>query len=235
MNNNYIKAAPIIYIRPMKNSFATSGNTWLTGDYGWRLGNRPDPYVPPTYGIPALVDRNNLNKLMFNNAFGHKWRKTGINGGYFNTDDGIYYTSAGTVSTQAVEFGSGANAYFIDHHTGLGFKWTAQAAKSFSGLVANIQTLTCAGFSDFQLCSVDEWFSLWNFVPTQTNFTFPAYANAFPLSPYNQSIKFCNNGSVNQTGATYYYGGGNLASNRAVGTNDGGIPVRYHFTGQTGI
>lgn len=223
-NGHYIKAAPIIYIRPKSSIVTTS---WLTGDYGWRLANAPDTYVPPTYGIPALLDSENPFKLKNNNAFGHKWRYTGLYGGYYNIDDLKYYTSAGTVDAETV-FGSGNNAYLIDHHTGLGYKWTPQSAANFTGLVSSIQTLNCTGFTDFQLCSVEEIMSLYC-VGSNINQFYPSNNYFQPWSPYNQSLKLCDNYPPNPTGSTFQFSTGQIIVNRAITANDGGIPVRYHY------
>ncbi len=215
----------IIYIRP-KNSVVNT--TYLVGDYGWRQINHPDTYVPPAFGIPALLDPTNPNKLLYNNAFGHKWRFTGINGGYYDVDTLQYKLADGTVSTEAVTFGAGVNGYRIDHHTGIAHKWTANAAMTFSAMVTAVHSLSCAGFTDFEIGSLEEFNTIRMFT-LQPNPLFPDEAYMRPLSPYNQSIKLCNNGPAAPTTTTCQYASGSIVLNRAIGVIDGWIPFRYHY------
>lgn len=143
---------PIIYIRPANSGYGTT--SYLTGDEGYNETNYPPP-AQSSYGRPAILDPNNPKKLVYNNAFGHKHRFTGINGGYYDYATSQYKLADGTVSNQATVFGTtaGGTSYIIDNHTGIGAKWNGQGAAIFSSLVTTVLGLSHAGFSDYWIGS----------------------------------------------------------------------------------
>jgi hypothetical protein len=143
---------PIIYIRPANSGYGTT--SYLTGDEGYNETNYPAP-AQSSYGRPAILDPNDPKKLVYNNAFGHKHRFTGINGGYYDYATSQYKLADGTVSNQATVFGTtaGGTSYIIDNHTGIGAKWNGQGAAIFSSLVTTVLGLTHAGFSDYWIGS----------------------------------------------------------------------------------
>lgn len=227
-SGHYIKALPIIYIRP---EWDNNNSIQLTGDSAWNAVNRPDSYVPPTEGRPAYLNPTNPHLLLNNNIFGHKWRRTGITGGYYNIDDGLYYSSAGTVSTQAAEFGTAAGntSYLIDHHTGLGWKWNTQGSTSWSAHTTNAYYLTHAGYSDWFLPNVKQIMSI-------TPFPSPGVTYTTIFAPFNSTGSNKTSTPYLSLGTTQHiFRNGVNFSNRADGTADQAYFCRFHFTGQTGI
>lgn len=226
--HNYIKSNPIIYIRPQSDGYRTIA---LTGDSAWNLVNNPDTYVAPTYGTPALISPTNPNMLVHPNVFGNYFRRTGINGGYYNISAGTYNNSAHTVSNQIAEFGaaSASTAYLIDHHTGLGWKWNVQGSKAWSGQTTDAYNLTWAGHSDWFLPSRNQLASLFNnYSSTTLNFL-------VALVPFNSggTLKSSTPTFAAPTTQHHQWGSPAWVAARADATNDAAYFCRYHFTGQT--
>src|SRR5690606_18631092 len=94
-------------------------------DEGWRKANGGNDYnnsIPTGALIQQIrpdmsVGSGRTDYLAYKNAFGHKFRFTGINGGYYDEADGTYYTSGGTSSDLATEYPevSTSRWWVIDH------------------------------------------------------------------------------------------------------------------------
>lgn len=225
VNNHYIKAAPIIYIRPSTDGWFTSA---LSGDSAWNIINNPDPYIVPEYGTPALLTLDNAFKLVSPNVFGHTWRWTGINGGYYDVDTAEYKTSAGTVSNIDVVFGtsSGSTAYLIDHHTGMGWKWVAQSNALWGAHTTTIANLTWNGYTDWFMPSRIQMESIVNINYSGASYT----ATTIPFQAVTIKTATPTVGAATTAHQLYTTF---ATSSDADNTNDGCFAARWHFTGQT--
>lgn len=126
VNNFYIKAvAPlkVYYNRPAPQQ-TTSYETY---DEGWLYQNGFDSAsLTPEDAILQQQDLSvSPDYLKYFNSFGHKFRFTGLNGGYYDFNDSTYKDVTGGTSSFDTEFrnpvSGGANqGYIIDHLTGIG-------------------------------------------------------------------------------------------------------------------
>lgn len=213
----------IIYIRPANSGYGTT--SYLTGDEGYNETNYPAP-AAPAFGIPAFLDPSNPKLLLNNNAFGHKHRFTGVNGGYYDYNTSQYKLSNGTVSDQATVFGTtaGSSSYIIDNHTGLGWKWNIQGATIFSTHITNILGLTHATFTDWFLPSRPMLWSLYATHNLGTGIT--------PLIPFNSSAS-CKTSTpsfgAETTNHNMITAFSSYTQSRADGTSDGAYACRWHF------
>lgn len=232
MQSNYIKAGtsvsslPIIYLRPEPDG---SSVIQVTGDSYWNIINKPDNYVIPQYGQPAYLDPVNPHKLLFNNIFGHKWRRTGINGGYYDYTTSQYKLADGTVSTQAITFGTAASksSYLIDHHTGIGWKWNVQGSSTFNTHITNIATLNSgtgwAGYYDWFLPNINQ-------VRSITYYPSPGVTWSTVFAPFNSDGNLKTSTAYLSLGTTtHIFRTGVNFSNRADGAADQAYLCRYHF------
>lgn len=215
----------ILYIRPAPDGVTTIS---LTGDSAWNLVNRPDTYVPSQYGQPAYLDPINPHKLLHNNIFGHKWRRTGENGGYYDLDTLQYKLADGTVSDRDTTFGVtgvGGNAYLIDHHTGLGWMWFIQGSRTFTLHISNIDFInTGAGWNG----SFDWFLPNRNQLQSIMSFEAGAYVDVFAPFNSNNSVKTSTPFPGVETTQHFYKSNFNVV-NRTDITNDGAYLCRYHF------
>lgn len=166
-------SSSIIYIRPMNTGVSAS---FLYYDDYWIQINRPDPYIPPLVGIPAFLDKNVNYLLRYNNIFGHKYRLTGISGGYYDYLDNQYKLVDGTVSNQATTFGTAASqtSYLIDHYTGLGWKWNVEGSKIWATHASASISSSHAGYTDWYMPNINELMSLHDFSQVMTSL-FPPF------------------------------------------------------------
>ncbi len=213
---------PIIYLRPANSGYGTT--SYLTGDEGYNELNYPAP-ASPLIGIPALLDPTDPKKLLYNNAFGNKQRFTGINGGYWDYSTLQYKLADGTVSTEAITFGTiaGSTSYLIDNHTGAAYKWNANGSTTWSTQVTNILGLTHAGFSDYFLHSRNQILSLIAGMNLGSNL--------MTIKPFNSggSLKTSTPTFGTETTTHNQLSGLTMNISRVDGTADGAFPMRWHF------
>lgn len=197
----------IAYIRPPHTGVSAS---FLAYDDYWFQINRPDPYTASVNSIPAYLDSVYPYMLRNNNVFGHKWRMTGISGGYYDIDTAQYKLVDGTVSDQATTFGTAAGntSYLIDHHTGLGWKWNINGSRIWATHASASVSSSHAGFSDWYLPNINELMSLQYYTQIQSVIYLPFNGNTFKSStPYiafetTQHLIKNNQFSANQADAT---------------------------------
>lgn len=218
--NLSFSATPIIYIRPQSSGYKTS---FLTGDEYYNEVNYPPP-AAPAFGIPAFLDPADPKKMLNNNAFGHKQRFTGINGGYYDYSTAQYKLANGTVSDQATTFGTTAanTSYFIDHHTGAGYRWNVFGANTFANLVTTILGLTHAGFTDWFLPSVFQQRSLFCAMNLGAGLTavIPFNSTGGKTSTPTFGLETINHHMISGSG---------VSANRADATADAAIAMRWHY------
>lgn len=139
--------------------------SYYDNDEAWRVLNGANDYndmIPENAPIqqvePDLVN-NRYDYLRYYNKWGHKFRFTGVNGGYYDEADGNYYDVNGNLSDLATEFpdvSASASRYIIyDHLTG--FAWGSERQGNGTNWEANLDELV--GYSWFTFGAAEEWFT----------------------------------------------------------------------------
>jgi hypothetical protein len=149
-----------IYLRPQPTGeiYVPDSEFYLDGCDSWMIHNNIDPIVQISSGVPMAIDKSKRWKLIPDNVFGHKFRFTGSTGGYYNPETLLFYDSDGTVSTYASAFPSD---YMIDNSTGLGWQTLGASSNfSFEGALADVASLSHAGFDDWYLPNLSQLISV---------------------------------------------------------------------------
>ena len=149
-----------IYLRPEPTGeiYVPGSSFYLDGCDSWMIYNNIDPIVQTSSGIPMVIDKSKRWKLIPDNVFGHKFRFTGSTGGYYDPETLSFYDSDGTVSTYASAFPSD---YMIDNSTGLGWQTSGGIANfTFENALANVASLSHAGFDDWYLPNLNQLMSV---------------------------------------------------------------------------
>lgn len=145
-----------IYLRPEPTGeiYVPDSPFYLDGCDSWMVHNNIDPIVQTSSGIPMIIDKSKRWKLIPDNVFGHKFRFTGLSGGYYDPETLSFYDSDGSISTYASAFPSD---YMIDHSTGLGWQTSGGLTNiNFSDTLANVASLSHAGFDDWYLPNISQ-------------------------------------------------------------------------------
>lgn len=185
-----------IYLRPSPTGEIydpLDPTNYPNGCDSWRVVTGQDISTQPSSGMIMYLDRSDVSKTVPDNIFGHKFRVTGLTGGYFNADTGNYHNSDSSVSDRATAFSSD---YFIDHHTGLGGKITANGSNvTWQAALTEIDALSFAGFDDYFLPNLNELLSIVNF-----GYLAPLAQSTFPnaLPPFDMTTN-----GTKWTGTTY--------------------------------
>ena len=149
-----------IYLRPEPTGeiYVPASAFYLDGCDSWMIHNNIDPIVQTSSGIPMVIDKSKRWKLIPDNVFGHKFRFTGSTGGYYDPETLLFYDSDGTISTYASAFPSD---YMIDNSTGLGWQTSGAISNfTFEGALANVASLSYAGFDDWYLPNLNQLMSV---------------------------------------------------------------------------
>jgi hypothetical protein len=149
-----------IYLRPEPTGeiYVPASAFYLDGCDSWMIYNNIDPIVQTSSGIPMVIDKSKRWKLIPDNVFGHKFRFTGSTGGYYDPETLLFYDSDGTISTYASAFPSD---YMIDNSTGLGWQTLGAISNfTFEGALANVASLSHAGFDDWFLPNLSQLMSV---------------------------------------------------------------------------
>lgn len=140
-----------IYLRPEPTGeiYISGSSFYPTGCDSWMIANGIDISTQPSSGVPMLIDKTKRWKLIPDNVFGHKFRFTGLTGGYYNPETLNYYNSDGTTAIYNEAFPSN---YMIDNSTGLGWQTVANATNvAWATALSEIDSLSHAGFDDYYL------------------------------------------------------------------------------------
>jgi hypothetical protein len=202
--------------------------TYFPGDSGYVYLNRNTliGYEAPVDSIMAVLNPNFQHLLLTDNKFGHKFRFTGITGGYYDPSDGNYYTKTGVVSTRNAEFLKGGDIYIIDHYQNLGIC----DDKIFYNInpedaIPIVLGLTKCGYSDWRCVGYEEVLSM---IGARNTATYEALGYP-PFSPAGTNITICTV-CPGDTSRIYEISGGGLvrAFSRIFGT---AVPlmVRTHY------
>jgi hypothetical protein len=149
-----------IYLRPEPTGeiYVPASAFYLDGCDSWMIYNNIDPIIQTSSGIPMIIDKSKRWKLIPDNVFGHKFRFTGSTGGYYDPETLLFYDSDGTISTYASAFPSD---YMIDNSTGLGWQTLGAISNfTFEGALANVASLSHAGFDDWYLPNLSQLMSV---------------------------------------------------------------------------
>jgi hypothetical protein len=149
-----------IYLRPEPTGeiYIPDSAFYLDGCDSWMIHNNIDPIVQTSSGVSMVIDKAKRWKLIPDNVFGHKFRFTGSTGGYYNPETLLFYDSDGTISTYASAFPSD---YMIDNSTGLGWQTLGAISNfTFEGALANVASLSHAGFDDWFLPNLSQLMSV---------------------------------------------------------------------------
>lgn len=232
IQNRYIKAVASgggssekIYNRPIQTGQVT---VYQTYDDAWCIINRPDPYVPPTSGIPTKLVNLKIWRLVLNNNFGNTFRFTGINGAYWDPETQLYYVADGTSTTTfALAF---PNYYVIDNYTGLAYIALFNSTNvNLTTAISECEALTTAGFTDWFLPNINMLISV-----ADLSYIYPLGNSTFPSA----NVPFNNTSNGNKWSSTTYK---NIETRAYLFTPNGTttvldkggiaryIPVRYHF------
>jgi hypothetical protein len=149
-----------IYLRPEPTGeiYVPASAFYLDGCDSWMIYNNIDTIIQTSSGIPMIIDKSKRWKLIPDNVFGHKFRFTGSTGGYYDPETLLFYDSDGTISTYASAFPSD---YMIDNSTGLGWQTLGAISNfTFEGALANVASLSHAGFDDWFLPNLSQLMSV---------------------------------------------------------------------------
>jgi len=152
----------IAYNPPVQSGQFTS---FITGDEGDNASNAVYNYTPPAFPIhyarlDFTVGTELFATLVTNNEFGHKFRLTGLTGGYWDKGALDYKDVNGVSTSLALAFPSD---YIIDQYTGIGWLAIQQGNPTLEKLAAAIILATAAtdaGFSDWRVPSRPEIMSI---------------------------------------------------------------------------
>jgi len=153
--------------------------SYNTYDEGWQYINNTWDQTIPSNGIIQQVDPDDFYKVVHDKeGHGHLYRFMGINDGYYNSDDGLYYDSDDVASTRTAVFDS-PNFYTFDRLTGLGIRNTRESAATFTTHLTNANASTDNGFSDWFLPFFSQMVKLID--PSLTNPLYNAHSPVFNM------------------------------------------------------
>lgn len=131
--------------------------SYETYDEGWMYTNSYDPPYNITDGVLQEIDYTvNPDYLKYFNAFGHKFRFTGLNGGYYDFNTLSYKDVNGNASTFLAEFvtpvgSSGTDGMIIDHLTGLAYRSIRGGGRTLTASIAIVEPSTLFYYSNWMV------------------------------------------------------------------------------------
>lgn len=197
-------------------------------DEAWHILNGINEYVDniPVGAKIQNIDYSNLSikdRLIYKNVYGHFFRFTGVNGGYYNPDDGNYYDLDNNISTKDLQFPKYlSNRYFIiDHLTGFMWIGIRLGTTDFNTNLDYARDLEQGGFSNWIVPSDKVAIQLFDNV-----YDFNLNATDRPPWSYDQPFHWtCTNNTSNRINNANYFscfgniliaGKNNIAANRWV-------------------
>tara|TARA_R110000787_G_scaffold271095_1_gene378203 strand:+ start:1870 stop:3642 length:1773 start_codon:yes stop_codon:yes gene_type:complete len=135
-----------------------NSTSFVTYDEGWLYANNYDPdYTLPSGTIYQRIDSSvNADYLCYNNSFGHKFRFTGLNGGYYDFNDSTYKDVDGVLSSFVIEFAnpvgssSTTDGYIIDNLTGIGWRSRRGGGINWATALNDVGISTLFSFTDWK-------------------------------------------------------------------------------------
>jgi hypothetical protein len=162
--NVIVCPTPLIYQRPSPTGeqYVVSNPNYIVGCDSWRVFTGADIIVQLSQGIPMTIDKAKRWKLAHtDNTFGNRFVLTGLTGGYYDPEMLTFHDADGTLSTWESAFPS---EYLINHSTGQGLDIAANPTSvNFATAMTEIAAHSNAGFSDYFMPNINEWFTVVNF------------------------------------------------------------------------
>jgi hypothetical protein len=157
----------VYYNRP----YLTQITSYNIYDEAWRRLNGGNDYnlsIPENAPIQSVAydfTNGRYDYLKYFNSFGHKFRFTGENGGYYDEADGNYYDVNGNLSSLAVEFPiiSFGASWIYDHLTGYRFPSRRLGARTWAVAMNEVATFVFGDETEAFNPSADEWAQLSTF------------------------------------------------------------------------
>lgn len=152
----------VYYNRP----YLTVTQSYDTYDEGWKIANGANDYndaIPDDATIQQIDFSASIpDKLKYFNIWGHKFRFTGLTGGYYDPSDGNYYDVDRNLSDKATEFPyyMAARALIVDHLNG--FMWISDRLGSlnYTDNLDESAIQTIEGYTDWLVPAVSEYAQL---------------------------------------------------------------------------
>jgi hypothetical protein len=147
-------------------------NTWDEGDH-----NQKGTYdnTVPSNGRVQVLENGNFYKVQFDKENrGHTYRFLGLNGGYYNSDDGNYYDSNDVLSDVATVFD--ADDYAFDRLTGLGWRIIRSASQNLVDAITTAEAATWNTFTNWHIPFLRQTESI-----VDLTGTLPLYRSSSPI------------------------------------------------------
>jgi len=201
MGSGGTSSSGIAYDRPVLTGQTIS---YRTGDDAWNLANGTYDYTPPTYPA-SYAQLNTFTTLLSNNAFGNTNRFT---------DD---------VGTQIY-----ANAYVIDHLTGLGWSKNLQGSgsKTWNNCIDEPIASSFNSFTDWRCPNFSEYTTLMQTTSALTG-------GSMNYAPFNHNVstrKASSTTRPNATTTTFVFQTDAWGTNTKTNSNKYYLLVRNHYT-----
>ena len=212
-------------------------DTYYVQDYdeAWHILNGINDYVEsiPVGAKIQQVDYSDLtvkDRLIYNNIHGHKFRFTGVNGGYYNPDDSNYYDVDGNISDKATEFPTylGTRYFIIDHLSGIMWIGVRLGGINFNTNLTDARDATDGGYTDWIVPSKHDAEQLFD-----SRYNLNLYEIERPPWDYNQLTYWtCSNYPQDKITRAWYFHGYNMtAGDRKTSTGANRSRCRIHLTG----
>jgi hypothetical protein len=213
----------VYYLRP----YLTQDISYVVNDEGWRRANGGNDYtdnIPANAPIQALAPNGHYDYLKYFNKWGHKFRFTGENGGYYNHSDGNYYDKDGNLSSLAVEFPivTGSAWWVYDHLTGFKLVNIRLGNSTWTASMADASTYNYMnGHTDWFVPSAAEAL-LFATMGMETKPFFTGGVGLRPFFSWNQSDSWTGTTRFNST-TQGWATDGDLGANLRVGSKTGAL------------
>lgn len=164
IGNNIIIVDPVVIPTTRiyrKDIYSGAKTSYHVGDTYWRKVNEIGKLVQPELGVMMRLQFGSQHLLEYPNIFDSLWRWTGLSGGYFDPETGLYYNKLGAEVTREEAFPS---LIAVDHLTSdlRDLEATGAFVTNWMGQIDFGLTRTTEGFTGWYLPSVNEIVSIGN-------------------------------------------------------------------------
>ena len=177
-----VVAAGAFYYAIPQPTYNTSYNTY---DEGWHNINGTYSNTIPVGGRVQALANGNFYKVQFDaETRGHLYRFLGLNGGYYNSDDGLYYDSSHVATTRALVFDT--DRYAFDRLTGLALRTFRGGSKNLTAGIIDAEGASWNTFTDWHLPFTAQYFSIIDYT-----LTVPLGSAGSPIFSLSLTLKSC--------------------------------------------
>ena len=177
-----VVAAGAFYYAIPQPTYNTSYNTY---DEGWHNINGTYSNTIPVGGRLQALANGDFYKVQFDaETRGHLYRFLGLNGGYYNSDDGLYYDSSHVATTRALVFDT--DRYAFDRLTGLALRTFRGGSKNLTAGIIDAEGASWNTFTDWHLPFTAQYFSLIDYT-----LTVPLGSAGSPIFSLSLTLKSC--------------------------------------------